>query len=76
MGSVDKVDRGGDGNPALPRQELTAAPAQGAAQPPESPRARWMARLRRLGVAGFAFFLIKGLAWLLVPLAYAWYANR
>ena len=32
---------------------------------PDSPRTdSW---LRRLGVAGFLFFLIKGLLWLIVP---------
>ena len=31
---------------------------------PGAGRASW---LRRLGVAGFLFFLIKGLLWLLVP---------
>jgi len=36
---------------------------------PASPGSRrgWPARLRRLGLAGFLFFLIKGLLWLLVP---------
>lgn len=29
-----------------------------------APAAAWM---RRLGVAGFLFFLVKGLMWLLVP---------
>ena len=30
-------------------------------------------RLKRLGAIGFLFFLLKGLAWLLLPLAwYAW----
>jgi hypothetical protein len=29
--------------------------------------------LKRLGMVGFLFFLLKGLAWLLVPLAlYSW----
>jgi hypothetical protein len=29
--------------------------------------------LKRLGLVGFLFFLLKGLAWLLVPLAlYSW----
>lgn len=29
--------------------------------------------LKRFGLVGFLFFLLKGLAWLLVPLAiYAW----
>lgn len=35
--------------------------------------ARWVARF---GVAGFLFFLIKGLAWLIVPAAIAAYAAR
>lgn len=35
--------------------------------------ARWIARF---GVAGFLFFLIKGLAWLVVPAAIAAYAAR
>jgi len=30
-----------------------------------SPRAPW---LRRLGLAGFSFFFIKGMLWLLIPL--------
>lgn len=30
--------------------------------------------LRRLGVAGFLFFLIKGLLWLIVPAVAAWWA--
>jgi len=36
---------------------------------PASPGSRrgWPARLRRLGLAGFLFFLIKGLLWLLAP---------
>jgi hypothetical protein len=32
------------------------------------PEGRLHARLRRLGVAGFLFFLVKGLLWLAVPL--------
>jgi hypothetical protein len=28
---------------------------------------RWRSLLARLGVGGFVFFLIKGLAWLVVP---------
>jgi len=34
---------------------------------------RWLARL---GVAGFVFFLLKGLAWLLIPAALAAYAAK
>lgn len=35
--------------------------------------ARWVARF---GVAGFLFFLIKGLAWLIVPALIAVYAAK
>lgn len=28
---------------------------------------------RRIGVAGFAFFLIKGLLWLAAPFVFAWF---
>jgi hypothetical protein len=34
---------------------------------------RW---LQRLGIAGFAFFLVKGLLWLAVPALLAYLANR
>lgn len=34
------------------------------AQIPESRRDHW---LKRMGVAGFAFFFIKGMLWLLIP---------
>jgi hypothetical protein len=34
---------------------------------------RW---LQRLGVAGFAFFLIKGLLWLTVPALLAYWGYR
>jgi hypothetical protein len=40
---------------------------------PKGRLARWIARF---GVAGFLFFLIKGLAWLIVPAAIAAYAAR
>lgn len=43
---------------------------------PTAARAPWRSTLRRwlsrLGVAGFAFFLLKGLAWLLIPIALAY----
>jgi hypothetical protein len=32
------------------------------------PEGRFAGRLRRLGVAGFVFFLVKGLLWLAIPL--------
>ncbi len=35
--------------------------------PDPAPRASVGAWIRRLGVAGFLFFLVKGLLWLLVP---------
>lgn len=31
--------------------------------------------MKRFGVAGFLFFLVKGLAWLLVPIVVYWAAN-
>jgi hypothetical protein len=31
---------------------------------------------KRLGVAGFLFFLIKGLLWLIVPAIIAFYASK
>jgi len=35
---------------------------------PAVQRGRWSRRFKQLGVAGFAFFLIKGLAWVGVGL--------
>ncbi|MGI9205220.1 MAG: hypothetical protein ACR2Q3_14490 [Woeseiaceae bacterium] len=29
--------------------------------------------IRKFGIAGFAFFLIKGLLWLIVPFMFAWF---
>jgi hypothetical protein len=37
----------------------------------QSPIARW---IKRFGVAGFLFFLIKGLLWLIVPALLAYFA--
>ena len=56
----------------------TAAPARAVdvpAPPADTPRAaaRWG---RRLGIAAFLFFLIKGLAWLVVPAAITYFASR
>lgn len=41
----------------------------------DSPKAaaRWG---KRLGIAAFLFFLIKGLAWLIVPAAVTYFASR
>jgi hypothetical protein len=35
---------------------------------------KWKKWLKRLGVAGFLFFLIKGLLWLIVPAALVWFS--
>ncbi len=32
--------------------------------------------IKRFGVAGFMFFLIKGLLWLTVPAVLAWWGTR
>lgn len=37
----------------------------------EKPIARW---IKRFGFAGFMFFLIKGLLWLIVPFLLAYFA--
>lgn len=36
----------------------------------------WRKWIARFGVLGFAFFFIKGMAWLIVPAALAWMAAR
>lgn len=36
---------------------------------PSTERSRSTGLLRRLGIVGFVFFLVKGLLWLTVPLA-------
>lgn len=38
-----------------------------AASPGSARRKRILWAIRRIGVAGFLFFLLKGLAWLVVP---------
>jgi|GEM_PF-1676826 len=53
--------------PERPDSDHTVAPATG------KPASRWG---KRLGVAAFLFFLIKGLAWLVVPAAVAAFAVR
>lgn len=55
-----------------------SAPARADEVPPPSedtPKAaaRWG---KRLGIAAFLFFLIKGLAWLVVPAAITYFASR
>ncbi|MGH7244078.1 MAG: alanyl-tRNA synthetase [Phycisphaerales bacterium] len=46
-------------------------------QPNDAKQPAWIARWgKRAGVIAFLFFLIKGLAWLLVPVALAtWWAQ-
>ena len=41
------------------------------AEPKDGQAKSW---LKRLGVAGFLFFLIKGLAWLIVPALVAYFS--
>ncbi len=53
--------------PDVPVSDHAVSPATGKAT------ARWG---KRVGVAAFLFFLIKGLAWLIVPAAIAAYAAR
>jgi len=43
-----------------------------AAKPLRCPLPRWA---RRLGVAAFLLFLIKGLAWLIVPALLVWWGR-
>ncbi len=61
--------------PQADTQVQTASDAA-AARPDACPvKNRW---LRRLGAAGFLFFLIKGLLWLTIPAgiaAWRWLAN-
>jgi hypothetical protein len=42
-------------------------------QKTESPARLW---IKRLGIAGFLFFLIKGLLWLLVPALIAYFSFK
>lgn len=56
----------------------TAAPARTAhvtSPSADTPKAaaRWG---KRLGIAAFVYFLIKGLAWLIVPAAVTYFASR
>jgi hypothetical protein len=40
---------------------------------PQEPQSKMILWLKRLGVAGFLFFLIKGLLWLIVPALIAYF---
>lgn len=55
------------------RRHPTLQDGRAAGAKNRSRAARWVARF---GVAGFLFFLIKGLAWLIVPAAIAAYAAK
>ena len=39
---------------------------QQSSPPADERKVRWKARLKKIGVAGFIFFLLKGIAWLVV----------
>lgn len=41
-----------------------------------APDSRFKRVLKRFGIAGFLFFLIKGLLWLLIPAALAFWGQR
>ena len=41
-----------------------------------SPRGRLGQRLGRIGAVGFAFFLIKGLLWLVAPALLVWWRSH
>lgn len=51
-------------SPAMGQQPL-AESASGHA--PSSQQKHWLGLLKKVGVAGFLFFLIKGLLWLAIP---------
>lgn len=57
-------------------KELTHADAPDSDAPTAKNRSRAARWVARFGVAGFLFFLIKGLAWLIVPAAIAAYAAK
>jgi hypothetical protein len=44
-----------------PLAEATSRPV------PSSQRKHWLGLLKKVGIAGFLFFLIKGLLWLAIP---------
>lgn len=56
-------------SPTAPRQGLISA--TGECPIPKTGR-KWIARL---GVAGFLFFLIKGLLWLIIPALLVWWGR-
>lgn len=53
---------------------MTERPVEPSSRPARKPAtgAGW---LQRLGFAGFLFFLVKGLLWLAVPVALAWWRS-
>ncbi len=55
-------------------------PQPAAADAPEADRCPvptgWRKWIARFGLAGFIFFFVKGLAWLIVPALLAWMAAR
>ncbi len=72
MESSTKHQRNGAGQGFEAERSCPVCPREGGASKcwVKSPLAR------RLGAAGVLFFLIKGLAWLVVPAVLAWTASR
>lgn len=63
--------------PVLHGPPATDSAAPSAAQSDRCPVPQgWRKWIARFGVLGFAFFFIKGMAWLIVPAALAWMAAR
>lgn len=52
-----------------------AAPVRGEIEEHGAARRGAVAWLKRLGVAGFLFFFIKGMMWLIVPAAIVWWRS-
>lgn len=52
-----------------------AAPVRGELETSSAARRGAVAWLKRLGLAGFLFFFIKGMMWLLVPAAIVWWRS-
>jgi len=42
----------------------------------QQPKGRLVTWLKRLGIAGFLFFLAKGLLWLSLPTLLVWFASN
>lgn len=51
------------------------SPVRGEIETNSAARRSATAWLKRLGVAGFLFFFIKGMMWLIVPAAIVWWRS-